>query len=233
MAPKHLIAHVICTIGGERLQFKSLRIASGGVFSFGLGADPSQFEVGTKIKVDLMPDVGPKEILSFESVLCREYNKDGLIWSSKFVKGGPHGDKLKQLIDTHGVDPPYVRKSPRIPSINELKFMPSVAVIPYQPRTIVYNVSNVSMGGCALWSEDPHGMLVKFDEVIAIEFQPRSDFNSVQFKGRVARVEHDVDLNTLNVVYRLGVQYQEFDDENKAIFMGMMQNVLEELKSSG
>lgn len=233
MAVKHLVAHVIATIKGQRLNFKSMRIAAGGVFSFGSGIDPEVFEVGAQIRIDLMPEQGGREILSFEAVLCREYNKDGLIWSAKFLKNQEAQPRLLGLIDSFGVDPPYIRKNPRIPNVNELKYMPALAVVFYEPRNISFHVANVSMGGCALWTEDPHGMLVKFDETIEVEFQPRTDFNAISYKGRVTRVEHDVDLGTMNIVYRLGVQYQEFTDEQKTLFVSMMQNVLEELKVSG
>src|SRR5690606_7613227 len=94
----------------------------------------------------------------------------------------PHSEELRKIILDKGTLPDWARKSPRIPMVGELKYMPNFAICKTKPRDIIFIVGDLGMGGCMMYSNDPHAMIIRYDDIYNIELQPKIDFEPIQFK---------------------------------------------------
>ena len=214
---------------GRIWEFKSMDLSNNGVTDLKIQDSTKFLNYGTLVSVGLKLHLNQKSY-NFEGAIIRQFCKDGLLTGVRFFD--PQDEVLTKLIEESGALPQWARKSPRIPTIGELKYMPNFALVYNQPKNITFFVGDLGMGGCMIYTEDPHALSLQYNETYEVELLPRADFESIVFKGSVTRAEHDFNTKHQIGLYRIGLRFQNFDDKNKGLFTKKIKKVVEELQSA-
>ncbi|MBI4924638.1 MAG: PilZ domain-containing protein [Bdellovibrio sp.] len=158
----------------------------------------------------------------------------------KFLMEDDQKEQLSQHIKEHGFYPTeYVRKYPRIPATSDIQTFPLKTIVkPIIPMVefgksqhLVMDVINLSPNGSLLSSESQLALQLNPGQKLNLELEARGWFPvSVYMEGMICRIRDDLNVLNGNLLRHFGIKFTKIDRINKAAFMDLLKDILENIK---
>jgi hypothetical protein len=228
---------------GSLLEFSNQSISVFGVGGLPWSTLNPQRDFGRWVETSvLIPGSDPFHFDS-PAVILRESTLYHELMGLKFRLDPEVKERLSALIARHGTYPTeYIRKYPRIPSQESLRTFPLRVVLTAEHQTQVpvssqdaplsLDVENLSPNGVLLSTDNPIAQSIRPGSRVHLVLEPRGWFPvQVKAEGMICRVVDDIDSGNENVIRFLGVKFTRMDELDKAAFLGLLKDILENLKA--
>lgn len=221
-------------VGDQSLHYIHQKITSFGVTGLPWGTlDPVE-HFGRAVMVGINIEHPVKWSLQAPAQIIRETTVHSSQMVIKFHLSPEELKTLNGLIEKHGGYPTeYIRKYPRIPSSQFIQTFPLYALVTtHQNTTITYNVENLSPNGILISTENRISLENNPGERLILTLDPRGWFpHQIRAEGLICRIMDDLAPGTGNTHRRLGVKFTKMHENDKASFLSLLKNILEDLQT--
>lgn len=238
--PFFIKGHVNFTFKHHSFEFLNQNLSADGVGGLPWPPLDPTVDFGQTLEVSLRIPGAPEPLtLQTQAVFTLEKTVRGQYMGLKFRMTDQQKAQIKARISAQGFIPTeYLRKYPRIPSLHLIQTFPLRAlVIPplgsVPPGTIgiVFDVQNLSPNGALLSSESQLALSVEPGMRIDLVLEPRGWFPTpIKAQGLVCRISDERNQPTGNLVRSLGLKLSKIDDTNRAAFIDLLKDILENFK---
>jgi hypothetical protein len=235
--PVFLKAHIAFTVDKHMLNFKERNITPYGAHSLAWTPLSPKKHFGRRAIANLRILTSNPINLQVPARITREHSFYGEQMGLKFDLSQDDRKILTDLVDQEGYHPSeYARKYPRIPASAEISSFPLRALVhPQNPGNqtipLIFDVSNISIGGVLIRSENPFVVSIQLGQSLQLYLEPRGDLPlQVILEGQVCRILEDLNPENGNLIRMFGVKFTQISQENRHSFMELLRDILERIQ---
>jgi hypothetical protein len=233
--------HLSFTLDQHSLEFVHQNISVYGVMGLPWGQLSPSAYAGRDVEVTIKIPADPALIIKSKAYIIRESTQYSETFGLKFNMNPDQALTLARHITKHGFYPTaYMRKYPRIPSLNTIQTFPLHVIIqPLNPKlqaqfqNISLTVANLSPNGILIASESPLVGTLHPGERIRLILEPRGAASKqITVEALICRSYDDTHTDSGNTLRFLGIKFIKVDEANRTSFLNMLKHILSQLSGT-
>ncbi len=251
MLPIYLKGSITFKLEERQFSYEKQNLSAYGVSGLPWGGlDPIR-HFAQKVKVTLKLDTPELAHFTTDAQIIREATQTTEHMGFKFGLSPEQHKRINELVSRYGFFPTeYMRKYPRIPSLSAVPTFPlrvqatplDITAHPHSHAKFskskikaidhIFDVGNLSPNGMLLSTESVLAQSLLPGHRLLLRLEPRGNFPiSVEMEGLICRIVDDINSRNGNTIRYLGIKFTVVDEENRAIFLDLLKDILENLKT--
>lgn len=229
-----LKADIHFALDGKDYALQDVDYALNGIHGLSVPDLDPLLHVGKTLPVRVQVKSASRAEMTVEAALAAVIGTDWSSFEFRFQTPGELRERLAQAIDAEGFEPTrHLRKFPRLPASGTVPSMPAHATVHSVQGPIVFSVTDLSPAGMLLATESPRAAIIVPGTPVSAQLEARGTvMNTSEVKGTVRRLEVYRHADTGNIVYAIGVRFDESAEGGRSNLMPVLKAMARDLAAA-